>query len=121
MDQDPQGIYDTNDSQPTVETTLPDGGGRSGSDAGGNKRDPLASGHGVGATIAGRHINTGVTSDHTDAGTSEAQDQDIPAKKRTGGPHSGPLGVSGTGGTEPGSGGYIAAANADDTSDQEEI
>ena len=121
MEQDPQGVYDTDNTQPTIETTLPDGGGRSGSDAGGNKRDPLASGSGVGATIAGRFINTSVTSDHTNAGTSEAKHAGVVPKHRTGGPDSGPLGETGTEGTEPGSGGYIAAADADQTRDPEDI
>jgi hypothetical protein len=94
-------LSDFTSAQPTVEGSAPDGSGvGSGSDAGGNKRDPLASGPGVGHTIAGRDIATGAPGDITNAGHASGEPhksrQDT---KHTGAPDTGGTGVTGAGGS----------------------
>lgn len=61
--------------QPTVEETAPGGGGtRSGSAAGGNKRDPMSSGPTLGHTIAGRDIDTESNTSDTNANPNTPQE-----------------------------------------------
>ncbi len=55
---DNEGANNVQDSEPTVEGSGPAGGGvTEGSNAGGNKRDPVESAPSIGHTIAGRTID----------------------------------------------------------------
>jgi hypothetical protein len=85
-------------SQPTVEGSHPDGGGiSSGSDAGGNKRDPLMSSPSLGRTIAGRDIHTGAAGDLSNQGAADQilHADDMTGEGQKGSPDTGAKGVTG--------------------------
>lgn len=90
---------DLSGAQPTVEGTAPEGGGAgSGSEAGGNKRDPLSSSPTIGKTIAGRNIATGAPGDVTNVAPGEQPQAGSTHDHQTGSPDTDAKGVTGSSG-----------------------